>query len=44
MKNPECPYCSGLGMLLGGLGMLTWFRCRDCGGQFSRRARRRRRR
>ncbi len=28
---PECPVCSGPGVLLGGLGNLTHYRCRDCG-------------
>jgi hypothetical protein len=26
-----CLACGGLLALLGGLGRLTWFRCRDCG-------------
>lgn len=31
-KNPaRCPRCSGSGFLLGSLGCLRWFRCRDCG-------------
>ena len=37
MNSPKCPVCSGLGVLLGALGNLRWFRCRDCGVNFSRR-------
>lgn len=36
MKTPHCPACSGPGVLLGSLGSLRHFRCRDCGIDFSR--------
>lgn len=40
-----CPYCDSTQhkgeCFLGGLGLLNWFRCRYCGGQWSRTARRR---
>ena len=32
----RCQLCRGLLMLLGVLGHLKWFRCRNCGMQFSR--------
>jgi hypothetical protein len=33
-----CPWCDSLGgMLLGMLGVLLRFRCRDCGGEFWKR-------
>ena len=35
---PACPVCPGRGMVLGQLGRLRWYRCRDCGIDFSRRA------
>lgn len=35
---PTCPACPGRGMVLGKLGRLRWYRCRDCGIDFSRRA------
>jgi tRNA(Ile2) C34 agmatinyltransferase TiaS len=31
MKPPRCPVCPGFGRLLGSLGHVPWFRCRDCG-------------
>ncbi len=31
----ECPMCSGFGALLGKLGNLFWFRCRQCGIDFN---------
>lgn len=34
----HCPHCAGDGVLLGTLGRLRWFRCRDCGMNFSRQA------
>lgn len=34
---PTCPACGGPGVLLGTLGRLEHFRCRDCGAEFSRR-------
>jgi len=35
-KNPECPCCSGPGVLLGSLGLMKHFRCRDCGWTFGK--------
>ena len=40
MNPPACPVCPGHGVPLGQLGPLRWFRCRDCGIDFSRQARR----
>lgn len=40
-ENEPCPVCGGPGMQMGGLGRLTWHRCRDCGMQFSTEAPRR---
>ncbi len=37
MNPPACPVCPGHGVPLGQLGPLRWFRCRDCGIDFSRR-------
>lgn len=34
-EMPECPVCEGEGAILGGLGNLTYFRCRDCGMDYS---------
>jgi tRNA(Ile2) C34 agmatinyltransferase TiaS len=31
----RCPTCEGVGIGLGHLGALDWFRCRDCGSEFS---------
>ena len=28
---PDCPECGGLGTMMGRLGTLTWYRCRQCG-------------
>ena len=39
---PACPLCPGEGALLGTLGLRTWFRCRQCGMDFSRTCRSRR--
>lgn len=36
MKN-ECQMCGGSLVLLGALGAVNWYRCRNCGMQFSRR-------
>jgi hypothetical protein len=40
MATIRCPWCSTLqakvGALLGRLGRLTHYRCRYCGGQFSK--------
>ena len=33
--QPDCPACLGPGLSLGGFGHLQWFRCRDCGIDFS---------
>lgn len=30
-EPPECPACGGESAVLGGLGNLTHFRCRNCG-------------
>jgi len=35
-EKPVCPACGGPGMLIGYLGMLIWFRCRNCGIEFNR--------
>jgi hypothetical protein len=40
-KNPACRMCGGQLVLLGSLGSLRHFRCRQCGAQFSRSKRRR---
>lgn len=32
----KCPLCGGLLVLLGKLGRLVWFRCRDCGMEFGK--------
>ena len=32
---PPCVACDGPGVLLGRLGRLVWWTCRDCGLQFS---------
>ncbi len=34
--QPRCSLCPGLGVLLGQLGQLRWFRCRACGMDFNR--------
>jgi hypothetical protein len=34
-----CPICGGMGTLLGILGLRQWWRCRDCGVDFSRETR-----
>lgn len=33
-----CPVCGGAAFALGKLGKLTWFRCRDCGMDFSQKS------
>jgi hypothetical protein len=30
-----CPQCGGFGDTLGGLGCLTWYRCPQCGADYS---------
>jgi tRNA(Ile2) C34 agmatinyltransferase TiaS len=37
-QSPTCPVCPGRGTPLGQLGRLRWYRCRDCGIDFNRRA------
>jgi hypothetical protein len=37
---PRCPMCQGPAIRLGVLGLLKWFRCRDCGLEFHRPVRR----
>lgn len=39
MSAPRCPWCGSeeAGMLLGDMGILQWFRCRFCGGDFNRK-------
>ena len=39
-----CPACGGEGVLLGSLGNLAHYRCRNCGAQFSEKVRSQRRR
>jgi hypothetical protein len=36
----KCPMCSGPAMLLGVLGLLRWFKCRNCGWEFNRKIKR----
>lgn len=33
--NPECPVCSGIGIPMGALGNLEYFRCESCGCEFN---------
>ena len=40
-NSTACPACSGPGVELGTLGRLRWYRCRNCGMEFSTRFRRR---
>jgi len=35
LENPACPRCGGPGVPMGTLGKLEWFRCRNCGWDFS---------
>lgn len=30
-----CPVCDGEAAFMGFLGMMAWFRCRDCGTEFA---------
>jgi tRNA(Ile2) C34 agmatinyltransferase TiaS len=39
--TPACPMCGGEGEVLGALGSLCWFRCRDCGVEYHEEAERR---
>jgi hypothetical protein len=34
-KEMGCPQCGGSGFILGQLGRKKWFRCGDCGADFS---------
>lgn len=36
---PRCPMCSGPAGMLGDLGFLRWFQCRNCGWEFCRKLR-----
>lgn len=36
IRHNACKFCGGDLHQLGTLGNLQWFRCRHCGGQFSR--------
>jgi hypothetical protein len=33
----KCPECGGPVILLGIMGRLAWYRCRNCGGTFCQR-------
>ena len=33
-ESAQCPYCEADAPLLGGLGSVLWYRCRDCGLTF----------
>lgn len=35
MDERECPECEGRGVYMGTLGDRKWYRCRDCGVEFS---------
>jgi len=37
-EDPECPACGGPAMVMGTLGKLRWFRCRNCGTEFNQEA------
>jgi hypothetical protein len=37
-ENESCPICCGDGVLLGRLGNVTHYRCRNCGMQFAKEA------
>jgi len=30
----ECPVCNGESVCLGELGVMVWYRCRNCGHEF----------
>ena len=34
-EPPACPMCDGEPVAMGQLGQLYWYRCRDCGAQYS---------
>lgn len=33
--TPECPMCGGHAEVLGTLGAMEWYRCRNCGVNFN---------
>lgn len=35
MTDADCYYCDGPGFHLGDLGSREWYRCRDCGAEWS---------
>lgn len=35
-----CPACGGIGVKLGALGRLIWYRCRQCGIDYSKESKR----
>ncbi len=35
LEDTQCPQCGGEGRLLGELGIATWYRCRNCGWEWS---------
>jgi len=39
-ENPVHSVCGGIGIPMGTLGNLEWFRCQDCGLDFSRKIKR----
>lgn len=39
--SPACPICEAPGFQLGHMGSLRWYRCRNCGMDFSRSSHRR---
>lgn len=34
-EDRTCPYCKGTACVLGNLGRIIYYRCQDCGIQFS---------
>jgi hypothetical protein len=34
-EEHDCQMCGGAGVFLGWLGLSAWFRCRQCGMEFS---------
>lgn len=39
MSGKTCPACGGEGRSMGALGNLAWYRCVNCGWEWSRKAR-----
>ncbi len=39
MRPTKCPACDGQGFLMGSLGRMKHYRCRDCGSTYSKKAR-----